>query len=248
MSTRELQGSLDRPPMPNGHLDRADRAEPAPVHDPHARLRGARADPLPAGQGAGLLLRRPRPGGDLGRLVLRARPARPHVHPAPRPRCALRARRDARALPRQLHGPRRRRHRRARREHALRRPPPRLRRDGLDAARHGAGRDRARAGLQDAPRAAGRDDLLRRGLDGQRPVARGDELRRHPPPAGGLRPREQQVRVLDPELARVRGRPGRARRRLRLSRACRSTATTSRRCSRPRGSRPSAPGRATGLR
>ena len=30
-----------------------------------------------------------------------------------------------------------------------------LRRDGLDAARHGAGRDRPRARVQDAPRAAG---------------------------------------------------------------------------------------------
>ena len=68
-------------------------------------------------------------------------------------------------------------------------------------------------------RAARRDDLLRRGLDRQRPVARGDELRRHPPAAGRLRPREQPVRLLDPERARVRGRPGRARRRPTGSRA-----------------------------
>ena len=70
--------------------------------------------------------------------------------------------------------------------------------------------------VQDARRAAGRDDVLRRGLDGQRPVARGDELRRHPPAAGRVHAREQQVRVLDAERARVRGRPGGARGRLRL--------------------------------
>ena len=78
----------------------------------------------------------------------------------------------------------------------------------------------------------------------QRPVARGDELRRHPPAAGRVRAREQQVRVLDAERARVRGRPGGARARATASRACRSTATTSRPCSRRRASRSSA--RATG--
>ena len=92
-------------------------------------------------------------------------------------------------------------------------PRARLRRDGLDAARHGAGRHRDGARLQAARRAARGDDLLRRGLDRERPVARGDELRRRPPAAGRLRAREQPVRLLDPERARVRGRPGRARRR-----------------------------------
>ena len=67
------------------------------------------------------------------------------------------------------------------------------------------------AGVQAARRAARRDDLLRRGLDRQRPVARGDELRRRPQAAGRLHAREQRVRLLDPERARVRGRPGRAR-------------------------------------
>ena len=121
---------------------------------------------------------------------------------------ALRARRHPGALPREFHGARRRRHRRPRRQHALRRSPPRMRRDGLDAARHGIGRERPRALVQDAPRAARRDDVLRRGLHRQRPVARGDELRRHPPAAGGVPAREQQVRVLDADRAGVRGRPG----------------------------------------
>ena len=64
-----------------------------------------------------------------------------------------------------------------------------------------------------AQRAARRDDLLRRGLDRERPVARGDELRRHPAAAGRLLAREQPVRLLDAERARVRRRPGRAGRR-----------------------------------
>ena len=67
--------------------------------------------------------------------------ARPDLHPAPRPRRALRAGGDSRPLPGQLHGPRGRGHRRQGRQHALRRPPARLRRHGLDAARHGARRD-----------------------------------------------------------------------------------------------------------
>ena len=52
---------------------------------------------------------------------LRARPARPHLHPAPRPGRALRARRCGRASTWPDNGPRRRRHRRPRRQHALRR-------------------------------------------------------------------------------------------------------------------------------
>ena len=87
---------------------------------------------------------------------------------------------------------------------------------GLDAARHGARGLRAGAGVPDARRAARGDDLVRRRLDRQRPVARGDERRRRAQAAGRLRPREQPVRLLDPQRPRVRGRPGRARRDLRL--------------------------------
>ena len=73
----------------------------------------------------------------------------------------------------------------------------RLRRDGLDAPRHGPGRERHGPRIQAARRAPRGDDLLRRGLDRQRAVARGDELRRHPSAAGRLHPREQPLRVLD---------------------------------------------------
>ena len=62
---------------------------------------------------------------------------------------------DAGALPRQLHGPLRRRHRRPRRQHALRRSRPRLRRHGLDAARHGARRQRHGDGVQAASTSRG---------------------------------------------------------------------------------------------
>ena len=67
-----------------------------------------------------------------------------------------------------------------------------------------------------------------------------------PPPADRLRAREQRLRVLDPERARVRGRPARARGDLWLPRGRLSTATTSRRCSKPRESRPIAPAAARG--
>ena len=147
---------------------------------------------------------------------VRARPARPRLHPAPRPGRPPRPRRDARTRARADDGPRGRRHPRPRRQHALRRPRARLRRDGLDAARHDARRLRHGARVPDAPRAARRDDLVRRRLDGQRPVARGDEHRRRAQAAGRLRAREQPVRLLDAERPRVRGRPGRARGHLRL--------------------------------
>ena len=65
----------------------------AALHAPDAGHRGTGDDPVPAGQGARLLLRRVRPGGDLRRRRLRDGPARPSVHPAPRPRRAPRARR-----------------------------------------------------------------------------------------------------------------------------------------------------------
>ena len=54
---------------------------------------------------------------------------------------------------------------RARRQRPLRRPPSRVRRDGLDAARHDACRDRNGDGLQAPRRAPLRADLVRRRLD-----------------------------------------------------------------------------------
>ncbi len=117
----------------------------------------------------------------------------------------------------------------------------RLRRDGLDAARHGAGRQRDGPRLQDARRAARGDDVLRRGLDRQRAVARGDEPRRDPPPADRLRPREQPVRLLD---ARTSSSSRSTRSSTRPATAFpgrTSTATTSRRCSRRRRPPSSAP-------
>ena len=123
---------------------------------------------------------------------------------------------DARAHPRPVHGPRGRHHRRPRRQRALRRPPPRLRRDGLDAARHDARRHRAGDGVQAARRAALRDHLVRRRLDLARRLPRGHELGRRPAAAGDLRAGEQPVRLLDADRAAVRRRPRRARRGLRL--------------------------------
>ena len=94
----------------------------------------------------------------------------------------------------------------------------RLRRDGLDAARHDARRDRDGDGVQAARRAPLRADLVRRRLDLARRLPRGDELGRRAEAAGRVRAREQPVRVLDAARQAVRGRPGRARRRLRLRR------------------------------
>ena len=118
-----------------------------------------------------------------------------------------------------VHGPRGRHHPRARRQRPLRRPRPRLRRDGLDAARHDAGRHRDGDGVQAPRRAALRADLVRRRLDLARRLPRGDELGRRAEAAGDVRAREQPVRVLDAARQAVRGRPGRARRRLRVRRA-----------------------------
>ena len=109
-------------------------------------------------------------------------------------------------------------HRRARRQRALRRPPPRLRGHGLDAARHDARRRRYGDGVQAAPRASLRDHLVRRRLDLPRRLPRGDELGRRAEAAGHLRAREQPVRVLDPAGQAVRRRPGAARRRVRHAR------------------------------
>ena len=117
---------------------------------------------------------------------------------------------------RPVHGPRGRHHRRARRQRALRRPHQGLRRDGLDAPRHDADRDRARDGVQDARRGARRDDVVRRRLDLARRLPRGDELGGRPAAAGHLHPREQPVRLLDAGRPAVRDRPRRARGGLRL--------------------------------
>ena len=100
--------------------------------------------------------------------------------------------------------------------------------------------DRHGDGVQAAPRGALRADVVRRRLDVARRLPRGDELGGRAAPAGDLRPREQPVRLLDADRPAVRDQPRRARGRLRLPRRHRSTATTSRRCSRPRASRASA--------
>ena len=142
--------------------------------------------------------------------------AGPPLHPPPRPRGARHPRRADRADLRPVHGPRGRHHRRARRQRALRRPHQGLRRDGLDAPRHDADRDRPRDGVQDARRGARRDDLVRRRLDLARRLPRGDELGRPPAAAGHLHPREQPVRLLDAGRPAVRGQPRRARGGLRL--------------------------------
>ena len=119
---------------------------------------------------------------------------------------------------RPVHGTRHRDHRRTRRQRALRRLAARLRRDGLDAARHDARRHRHGDGVQDARRAPLRADLVRRRLDLARRLPRGDELGRCPEAARDLRAREQPVRLLDAARQAVRGRSGRARCRVRLRR------------------------------
>ena len=184
----------------------------------HARDRGARDEPLPPGQGAGILLRRLRPGGRVGRPDVCDGGAGQALRPAPRPRRAPRARRAARDDLQPVHGPRRRHHERSRRQRALRRLPHGLRRDGLDAARHDARRGGHGDGLQAARRAALRADVVRRRIDLARRLPRGDELGRRPAPAGHLRAREQPVRLLDADQAAVRRQPRRARRGVRLSR------------------------------
>ena len=140
----------------------------------------------------------------------------PPVHPAPRPRRPHHPRRRAAADLRPVHGPRGRHHARARRQRPLRRPHEGLRRHGLDAPRHDADRHRHGDGVQAARREALRDHLVRRRLDLARRLPRGDELGRRPAPARDLRAGEQPVRLLDAARPAVRGRPRRARRRLRL--------------------------------
>src|SRR5438270_822854 len=60
-----------------------------------ARVRRARDDPVPTGQGPGLVLRRLRAGGGVGGPRVRHGPPGPAVHPAPRPGRAPDSRRDA---------------------------------------------------------------------------------------------------------------------------------------------------------
>ena len=202
-----------RPPPARG----PDRAAARDADD--ARHRGAGDEPLPPGQGPRLVLRRLRPGGGLGRRRVRDGARGPAVHPAPRPGRPPdpRRRRRSRILA-QYMGRAAGRHPRARRQRALRRPHARLRRDGLDAPRHDAGGDRYGDGVQAARRAALRADLVRRRLDLPRRLPRGDELGRRAEAAGRVRPGEQPVRLLDAAGQAVRGRPGGARRRLRLRR------------------------------
>ena len=168
------------------------------------------------GKVPGLLLRRLRAGGRERRLRLRHEPAGPAVHPAPRPRRAPRARRRAGPHPRPVPGPRGRRDGRPRRQRPLRRPPRRLRRDGLDAPRHDARRHGHGDGVQAARRGPLRDHVVRRRLDVARRLPRGDELGRRAEAAGRLRAREQPVRLLDAARPAVRRRPRRAGRGLRL--------------------------------
>ena len=182
-----------------------------------ARHRGARDDALPPGQGARQLLRRVRPGGRVGRRDLgdgRRRTACAS--------CTATSRRTSSAAS----------------------SPRRIfaqymgREDGITGGRDGNVHfgDRTKGcvgmvsmlpdmmliatghgdGVQAARRAALRDHLVRRRLDLARRLPRGDELGRRAEAAGDLHPREQPVRVLDAARPAVRGRPGRARRRLRL--------------------------------
>ena len=191
------------------------------------------------GKVPGLVLRRLRPGGRVGRSDLGDGRARPAVHPAPRPRGA--------------HHPRRRRRRASS-------PSTWAATDGITRGRDGnvhfgdrtkgcvgmvsmlpdmmLDRDRPRDGVQAARRAARRDDVVRRRLDLPRRLPRGHELGRRAEAPDHLRAGEQPVRVLDAAERAVRGRPRRARRRLRLPGRQASTATTPRRCSRrPQGAR-----------
>ena len=78
-----------------------------------ARPRGAGDEPVPAGQGPGLVLRRLRPGGGVGRSRVRDGAGGSAVHPSPRPRGAPRPRRDPRADPGAVPRPRGRHHPRA---------------------------------------------------------------------------------------------------------------------------------------
>ena len=179
--------------------------------------RGARDDALPAGQGARdpsttASARRPCRPERRGRW----RAERPAVHPAPRPRGAHHPRRRAARILAQYMG----------REDGITR--------GRDGNVHFGDRTTGCVGMVSmlpdmmlvatgmamAFKLRGeqrvRDHLVRRRLDLARRLPRGDELGRRAEAAGDLRAGEQPVRVLDAARPAVRGRPGRARRRLRL--------------------------------
>ncbi len=183
-----------------------------------AWTRGARDAPVPAGEGARLVLRRLRPGGGISRRGVRDGPCGPALHPAPGPRRTHHPRRHAGADPRPVPRAQHRAHSRTRWQRALRRPGARLRRHGLDAARHDAGGHRHGDGVQAARRTALRAHLVRRRLDLARRFPRGDELGGGAATAGRIHPREQPVCVFDPAGEAVRGRPGEARGRLRVRR------------------------------
>ena len=173
--------------------------------------------------------------------------ARPDVHPAPRPRRALRPRGDPGPLPRQLHGPQRRRHRRQGRQHALRRPRARLRRAWSRCSPTWRWSPTGMAmafKLRGEPRVAMTYFGEGSTANGQWHEAMNFAGVHRLPVVFVLEnngfaystPNELEFAVDPVERAAH----------LRLPRRRRSTATTSRRCSRPRARPPSAPARATG--
>ena len=208
----------------------------AALHAAHARDRGARDDPVPPGQGPRLLLRRLRPGGGLRRRRLR--------HGRRRTGCASCTATSARTSSAASTRPASSRQYMGRaggvtggRDGNVHFGDPTLglRRDGLDAARHDARRDRHGDGVPAARRAALRDHLVRRRLDLARRLPRGDELGR---PCSACRSsscsrttstptprRSTQQFAVDPvERAAAYGFPGVSRRRQRrrgdVRRAC----------------------------
>ena len=143
--------------------------------------------------------------------------ARPRLHPAPRPRRAPRARREARSRAGPDDGPRRRSRPAARTATCTSATASSVA-SGMvsmlpDMALVACGLALAFQ-MRGEPRVA--MTWFGDGLDRQRPVARGDERGRRAQAAGGVHPREQPVRLLDPQRPRVRRGPGAARRDLRL--------------------------------
>ena len=235
MATETAQAGTDVPaPVTGAPDDGGPRRAPAgDAH--HAGHRGAGDDALPPGQGARLVLRRLRPGGG----VRRARRGRCTATTASAsctatsPRTSSAASRPTRIFAQYMG-----------REGGITRGrdgnvhfgdrTARLRRDGLDAAGHDARRHRAGDGVQAARRAARRAHVVRRRLDLARRLPRGDELGGRAAAARSIfvlennqyaysTPLDQQFAVDPVERAAAYGFPG-----------VRSTATTSRRCSRPR--------------
>ena len=151
-----------------------------------------------------------RAGGRVGGRRVRDGARGPLVRAAPRPRSAPRPRRLADPDPGPVHGSGGRHHRRPRRQRPFRRLAARMRRDGLDAARHDARRDGHGDGLQAARRAPLRAHVVRGRLDLAGRLPRGDELGGRTAAARRVRAREQPVRVFDPAREAVRRRSGRA--------------------------------------